>query len=158
MRAGTRLDLYELLSPFGAGGMGEVCRARDARLGRDVAVKVLPEDVANHQRALTPFEREARPVACRPVPTRGSDSSFGSAADRFLIGLPSQRGPPSCKKASERNDPRSTPGSALFAGPSLVPGPTPDNARLSKPIFFNPPKRIEDQFNKSAQPLTRRRS
>src|SRR5579864_7290844 len=59
----TRLGSYEILSPIGAGGMGEVYKARDHRLERDVAVKVLPQQFANDQDALTRFEREAKAVA-----------------------------------------------------------------------------------------------
>jgi len=61
--AGTTLGPYEIVAPLGAGGMGEVYRARDTRLGRDVAVKVLPADVAAHPDRLARFEREARTVA-----------------------------------------------------------------------------------------------
>ena len=60
---GTRLGPYEIIAPLGAGGMGEVYRARDARLGRDVAIKVLPEAVAGEAQALARFESEARAVA-----------------------------------------------------------------------------------------------
>ena len=60
---GTRLGPYEILAPLGAGGMGEVYRARDTRLGRDVALKVLPDAVARDPDRLTRFEREARTVA-----------------------------------------------------------------------------------------------
>jgi eukaryotic-like serine/threonine-protein kinase len=56
--AGTRLGPYEVLSPLGAGGMGEVYRARDSRLGREVAVKVLPEAFATSDERLRRFERE----------------------------------------------------------------------------------------------------
>ncbi|HPH44978.1 MAG TPA: serine/threonine protein kinase, partial [Candidatus Aminicenantes bacterium] len=57
---GSRLGPYEVLAPLGAGGMGEVYRARDARLDRDVAVKVLPEAVARDPKRLARFEREAK--------------------------------------------------------------------------------------------------
>ena len=60
---GTRLGAYEILAPLGAGGMGEVYRARDTRLGRDIALKVLPNDVASSPERLARFEREARAVA-----------------------------------------------------------------------------------------------
>lgn len=57
---GARLGPYEILAPLGAGGMGEVFRARDTRLGREVAVKVLPADVAGDRERLRRFEQEAR--------------------------------------------------------------------------------------------------
>src|SRR5512135_3504298 len=57
---GTRLGPYELVEPLGAGGMGEVYKARDGRLGRHVAIKVLPPDVAKDESRLRRFEIEAR--------------------------------------------------------------------------------------------------
>jgi Tol biopolymer transport system component len=60
MKLGSRVGPYEIVSPVGAGGMGEVFRARDARLGRDVAVKVLPEELAKDPDRLRRFEKEAR--------------------------------------------------------------------------------------------------
>ncbi|MEO5616881.1 MAG: serine/threonine-protein kinase, partial [Candidatus Eisenbacteria bacterium] len=63
LAAGTRLGSYEIVAPLGAGGMGEVYRARDTRLGRDVALKVLPADAAAHPDRLARFELEARTVA-----------------------------------------------------------------------------------------------
>jgi serine/threonine protein kinase len=60
---GTRLGPYEIVGAIGAGGMGEVYRARDARLGRDVAVKVLPEAFARDAERLSRFQREAKVLA-----------------------------------------------------------------------------------------------
>jgi predicted ATPase len=60
LRAGTKLGPYEILAPLGAGGMGEVYRAHDSRLGRDVAIKVLPATHSGDHTALDRFEREAR--------------------------------------------------------------------------------------------------
>jgi eukaryotic-like serine/threonine-protein kinase len=61
--SGRRLGPYEVVAPLGAGGMGEVYRARDRRLGRDVALKVLPPDRSHDPDRLRRFEREARAVA-----------------------------------------------------------------------------------------------
>ncbi len=63
LAAGTKLGPYEIIAPLGAGGMGEVYRARDTRLGRDVAVKVLPKSFAQDADRLRRFEQEARAVA-----------------------------------------------------------------------------------------------
>src|SRR6266404_1602810 len=59
---GTKLGPYEVLSPLGAGGMGEVFRARDSRLGRDVALKILPADLASTGLRRQRFEQEARAI------------------------------------------------------------------------------------------------
>jgi Tol biopolymer transport system component len=63
LAVGTRLGPYEILSPLGHGGMGEVYRARDSRLNRVVALKVLPDSAAGDPERLARFEREARAVA-----------------------------------------------------------------------------------------------
>ena len=60
LRTGDRLGPYEIVAPLGAGGMGEVYRARDTRLGRDVAIKVLPAEFASDPDRLRRFEQEAR--------------------------------------------------------------------------------------------------
>src|SRR5262245_27826623 len=63
LAVGTRLGPYEILSPLGAGGMGEVNRARDAKLNRDVALKILPELFAFDPDRLARFTREAQVLA-----------------------------------------------------------------------------------------------
>ena len=63
LSAGTRLGPYEILAPLGAGGMGEVYRARDTKLAREVAIKVLPDAVTDDPERLKGFEREARTLA-----------------------------------------------------------------------------------------------
>jgi serine/threonine protein kinase len=75
---GVRLGAYQIDAPLGAGGMGEVYRARDTRLDRDVAVKVLPAHLAEAPEALARFEREAKGwPRCR---IRASSRSTTSAA------------------------------------------------------------------------------
>src|SRR6188474_3055621 len=63
LSAGTRLGAYQILSPLGAGGMGEVYRARDTRLGRDVAIKILSHSGAATRGRTARLDREARTVA-----------------------------------------------------------------------------------------------
>jgi len=68
LSAGEKLGPYEILTPIGAGGMGEVYRARDSRLDREVAVKVLPGHLSNDSQALARFEREGKAVAALSHP------------------------------------------------------------------------------------------
>ncbi len=65
--AGTKLGPYEVLAPLGAGGMGEVYRARDTKLGRDVALKIIPDAFALDADRVARFKREAQVLAS---PTR----------------------------------------------------------------------------------------
>jgi len=75
---GARLGPYEILSPLGAGGMGEVYRARDTRLDREVAVKVLPEAFAADAERLARFETEAKAVAALTHPNILSIHDYGN--------------------------------------------------------------------------------
>ena len=77
LNPGTRLGPYEIISALGAGGMGEVYRARDSRLDRDVAIKVLPENLAADPEALSRFEREAKAVAALSHPNILAIHDFG---------------------------------------------------------------------------------
>jgi serine/threonine protein kinase len=63
LSAGTRLGPYDILAPIGAGGMGEVYRAKDTKLDREVAIKVLPATLAQDPERLARFEREAKVLA-----------------------------------------------------------------------------------------------
>src|SRR5438046_10764146 len=63
LATGTKLGPYEILAPLGAGGMGEGYRARDTKLGRDVALKVLPEAFAKDCERMARFQREAQMLA-----------------------------------------------------------------------------------------------
>src|SRR5262245_19665962 len=92
LHAGMKLAHYEILAPLGAGGMGEVYRARDARLDRDVAVKVLPERLADTRDALARFEREAKALAAVSHPNLvaifdvGTEQGISFAVMEFLNG------------------------------------------------------------------------
>jgi len=77
---GTRLGSYEIVAPIGAGGMGEVYRAKDTKLNRDVAIKVLPEQLALDPAALGRFEREAQAVASLSHPNILAIYDFGVAS------------------------------------------------------------------------------
>ena len=68
LKAGDRLGPYEIIAPLGAGGMGEVYRARDTRLGREVAIKVVAERIAHDPKSLRRFEQEAKAVAALSHP------------------------------------------------------------------------------------------
>ncbi len=77
LSAGARFGAYEILSAIGAGGMGEVYRARDTKLDRDVAIKVLPSHLAADPEALARFEREAKAVAALSHPNILAIHDFG---------------------------------------------------------------------------------
>jgi serine/threonine protein kinase/Tfp pilus assembly protein PilF len=81
--SGSRLGPYEILSTIGAGGMGEVYRARDPRLGREVAIKVLPERLLADGDLVRRFEQEARAVAALSHPNVLTLYDIGREADRL---------------------------------------------------------------------------
>jgi len=79
LAAGTKLGPYEILAPIGAGGMGEVYRAKDPRLGREVAIKVLPPSFAHDADRLKRFEQEARAAGILNHPNITAVHDIGSA-------------------------------------------------------------------------------
>ena len=85
--AGTHAGPYIVLSPIGAGGMGEVYRARDPRLNRDVALKVLPAHLASSREALARFEREARAAAALSHPNIVAIYDVGQYQDGAYVVL-----------------------------------------------------------------------
>ncbi|HXX71785.1 MAG TPA: protein kinase, partial [Candidatus Acidoferrum sp.] len=84
IHSGTHLGPYEIISAIGAGGMGEVYRARDPELGRDVAIKVLPEAFARDAERMARFQREAKVLASLDHPNiatiHGLEDSGGTRA------------------------------------------------------------------------------
>ncbi len=81
LRTGERLGPYEILAPLGAGGMGEVYRARDTRLGREVAVKVLPEHLSASPELRLRFEQEAKAIAALSHPNILAIHDFATHED-----------------------------------------------------------------------------
>src|SRR4029077_18852152 len=78
LAAGSRLGPYEIVGHLGAGGMGIVYRARDPRLDREVAIKVLPDDVVRDPERLSRFEREARAAGALDHPNVIAVHDLGS--------------------------------------------------------------------------------
>src|SRR6266545_4616652 len=87
LSAGTRLGPYEVLAPLGAGGMGEVYRARDTRLGREVAVKVLPAEISLDPQRRQRFEQEARSASALNHPNIVTVYDIGSADGMIYIAM-----------------------------------------------------------------------
>src|SRR5687768_10453163 len=87
LNSGTRLGAYEIVALLGAGGMGEVYRARDTRLKRDVAIKVLPDAFANDAERLARFQREAELLATLNHRNIGAVYGFEQSASASAIVL-----------------------------------------------------------------------
>src|SRR5437764_5105404 len=85
LAAGTKLGPYEIVAPLGAGGMGEVYRARDSRLGREVAIKVLPAAMANDAERMARFQREAQMLASLNHPNIASIYGLEESGVRALV-------------------------------------------------------------------------
>jgi predicted Ser/Thr protein kinase/WD40 repeat protein len=100
---GARLGPYEIVAPLGAGGMGEVYRARDTRLSRDVALKILPPELANDPSRRARFEQEARAVAALNHPNIVAvyDVGEGYIVSELVDGEPLRGGSQSLRKTVE---------------------------------------------------------
>ena len=93
IETGTRVGVYEVLSPLGAGGMGEVYRARDTKLNRDVALKILPPEFAVDADRLARFKREALAQASLDHPNMGAIYGFEDADGVHALVLQLVEGP-----------------------------------------------------------------
>jgi eukaryotic-like serine/threonine-protein kinase len=90
---GTKLGPYEILAAIGSGGMGEVYRARDSKLGRDVALKVLPEEFARDAERMARFQREARVVALLNRPNIAAIYGFEDSGGTHALVMELVEGP-----------------------------------------------------------------
>src|SRR5580658_10085898 len=93
LTAGTKLGPYEIVAPLGVGGMGEVYRARDSRLHRDVAIKTLPAAFANDAERMARFQREAQVLAALNHPNIGAIygiEEFGSTCALVMELVPGE--------------------------------------------------------------------
>jgi serine/threonine protein kinase len=88
LSAGARLGPYEILSPLGAGGMGEVYRAKDARLSRTVAIKVLSTDAAGDADRRERFEREAKAISALDHPNICALYDVGDHQGAYFLVMP----------------------------------------------------------------------
>src|ERR1700747_3597987 len=103
LAAGSRLGPYEILSALGSGGMGEVYRAHDTKLGRDVALKILPESFIHDPDRVARFRREAQVLASLNHPHIGAICGFEKTGlmRRRLVSAP-HRGPIKTNRRSPR--------------------------------------------------------
>ena len=99
--SGTRLGPYEIVAPIGKGGMGEVYRARDTKLERDVAIKVLPDELANDEERVVRFEREAKLLASLNHPNIASIHGFEESDGVKGIVLELVEGPTLAERIAE---------------------------------------------------------
>src|ERR1039458_3722217 len=133
LSSGDKLGPYEIVAPLGAGGMGEVYRARDTRLGRDVALKILPPDVANDPMRRQRFELEARAVAALNHPNIVAiyDVGDGYIVSEHVDGEPLRGGrlglrsafPWSLARPKSRINPLPAPSDRAGPRPPPVPSP-----------------------------------
>jgi len=93
LAAGARLGVYEVLAPVGKGGMGEVWKARDTRLGREVALKILPDAFAHDPERLARFQREAKVLASLNHPNIGGIHGVEDSGDTKALVLELIEGP-----------------------------------------------------------------
>ncbi len=105
LEPGTTLGVYEVLSAIGAGGMGEVYKARDTKLDRDVALKILPDAFVNDPERLARFQREAKVLASLNHPNIAAIYGLEEAGDSPALVLEYVEGPTG---RSHRNCPTST--------------------------------------------------
>ncbi|MGA9882861.1 MAG: serine/threonine-protein kinase, partial [Candidatus Acidiferrales bacterium] len=114
---GTKLGSYEILAAIGAGGMGEVYRARDAKLGRDVALKVLPEAFARDAERMARFQREAKLLASLNHPNIAAIYGFEDSGATHALVMELVEGPTLAERIS---------GSAAGTSPTPagLPGPS----------------------------------
>src|SRR5687768_4997763 len=130
LRPGTRLGVYEIVSAIGAGGMGEVYRARDPRLGRDVAIKILSGSLSIDPERLRRFEQEARAIAAISHPNILAVYDIGSQDDTpYIVSelLQGQTLREQLQFVASTSSPRPSvsgePANPIDAGTSTAPGP-----------------------------------
>ena len=130
LRPGTRLGVYEIASAIGAGGMGEVYRARDPRLARDVAIKILSASLSLDPERLRRFEQEARAIAAISHPNILAVYDIGSQEDTPYIVSELLQGQTlreqlqfPASPSSPRPSVSGEPANPIDAGNSTAPGP-----------------------------------
>src|SRR5579864_1004110 len=102
MASGTRLGPYEILAPLGAGGMGEVYRAHDSKLKREVAIKILPEAFTHDSECMARFEREAQVLASLNHPNIAAIYGLEDSNDTHALVMELVEGPTLSERIGRR--------------------------------------------------------